>query len=182
MDQPEQSRPALFPDNMNAYRGNPQALAELSSNELADFIYRQGGAENVIRTLAKDLAEKDAEVAILRRKSDRFAFLFKDHLTSIHQMSRLEADKKVQSHFPAPSDSVRSYSEEIQEAVAEAMEDPFGDQFTNPPAEPVALAGAMEPPRSTSSLSRSRSTKSDYGELPTRQQNSLRRRIVTNQG
>jgi len=182
MDQPEQSRPALFPDNMNAYRGNPQALAELSSGALATFIYRQGGAENVIRTLARDLAEKDAEVAILRRKSDKFAFLFKEHLTSVHQMSRLDADKKVQSHFPHPSENAPTYSDEIQDAVAEAMEDPYDDEFKTTPIEPIASAGATEATRSASSLSRSRSMRSDCGELPARQKNSLRRRIVTNQG
>ena len=183
MDQPETSRPALFPDNMNTYRSNPQALAELSLKQLATFIQREGGAERVIKTLAKDLAEKDTEVAMLRRKSDKFAYLFKDHLTSVHQMSRLEADKKVQSHFPNSQENTRTYSDEVREALAEAMEeeplDPFGDQFKVPAVDPPHMLRSA----SSTSLSRTRSLTSDQGrDPPPRQQNSLRRRVVTNQG
>ena len=187
-DQAESTRPALFPDNLNSFRTNPQALADLSSTELAIFVYREGGAEKVLKTLAKDLAEKDAEVAMLRKKTDKYAFLFKEHLTTVHQMSRLEADKKVQGLFPSPSEDRRSYSEALQEALAEASEDPFGDHNTIPPSPydassdvdsntPTSAAVLQsERARSRSLLSRSNSfVASPKDDLPSRPNNSLRR-------
>lgn len=182
MDQGEESRPALFPDNLNAYRTNPQALGDMSSADLATFIYREGGAENIIKTLAKDLAEKDAEVAILRRKNDKYAFLFKEHLTTVHQMSRLEADKKVQSHFPDPSEDTRTYSEEVQDALADALDDPFGDHNTIPQSSADSIKSASAAPNSPRTvLVRNNSVMSDMQDYSARSSSTaLRRKIVAN--
>lgn len=176
MDQPEQSRPALFPDNLNTYRSNPQALVDLSSKQLATFVHREGGYENVIRTLARDLAEKDAEVAMLRKKNDKFAYLFKDHLTSVHQMSRLDADKRVQSHFPDTSENSTTYSDDVQESLAEALEDanPFGDH--NTVAESYGTAALVDSHQSIRPAPDRKSTAQDKPKIPARGQSSIARR------
>lgn len=167
MDQAEPSRPPLFADDLKAYRNNPQSLSELSKRDLATFMSRNGGVHHVIKTLAKDLAEKDAEITILRSKTDKYAYIFKNHLTKEHNKSRLEADKIVQSYFPVSTDLSHSYTDDLQEALSEASADnPFGDQHRLSDMHSVTTAGAVDSASSSPAISRTYSFKRGKPDTP----------------
>lgn len=148
MDQPEPNRPPLFADDLKAYRSNPQALCDLSKKELVPFMARNGGVHHVIQVLARDLADKDAEMTRLRAKNDKYAYLFKDHLTREHDMPRLEADKIVQSYFPVATDTTHPHTDDVRDAILEASTDDlvFNPGLTSAGASDTALSAHASQP------------------------------------
>lgn len=129
LDPEEAGRTPLFQDNLNSYRTNPRALAEASQAAINHVVRREGDAISLIRTLANDLADRDAEVSRLRKRNEQLAFAYKDHLTNLHNMSRLDADlavRKTSSGFSTRSTSL--YPSSLEGDISEAHDDSFDDR------------------------------------------------------
>lgn len=85
----------LFTDrDVDFYRQHPVALEEADHATLARLIKRYPLAR-LLKTFGRDMARKDAELTDMRRRLEDMASLFKDHLTAVHGLSRVEADKTL---------------------------------------------------------------------------------------
>ncbi|GAB7350707.1 hypothetical protein MBLNU459_g1264t1 [Dothideomycetes sp. NU459] len=128
LDPEDGARPPLFQDNLNTYRSNPRVLAEASHATLYQLMRREGGATKVVKVLASDLADRDAEVTRLRKRNEELASLFKDHLTAVHSLSRLDADLAVRSLSPGfGATNSTSTPATLEDDIHEAHDNAFGD-------------------------------------------------------
>ncbi|KAG9520730.1 TBC-domain-containing protein, partial [Aureobasidium melanogenum] len=119
----DESRPPLFND-VNDQLNNPQVLQKSDDKTIVAYVKRQGGAGKVIRRLAKDVSDRDAEISRLRRKVEEFGTLFKDHLMAVHEMSRLEADRTVRNSPVFSKPSANDLQEELESASSDNL---FGE-------------------------------------------------------
>ncbi|THV98594.1 TBC-domain-containing protein [Aureobasidium pullulans] len=119
----DESRPPLFND-VNDQLNNPQVLQNADDKTVVAYVKRQGGAGKVIRRLAKDVSDRDAEISRLRRKVEDFGTLFKDHLMAVHEMSRLEADRTVRDSPVFAKAATNDLKEELESASSDNL---FGE-------------------------------------------------------
>ncbi|CAD0086625.1 unnamed protein product [Aureobasidium vineae] len=119
----DESRPPLFND-VNDQLNNPQVLQKSDDKTIVAYVKRQGGAGRVIRRLAKDVSDRDAEISRLRRTVEEFGTLFKDHLMAVHEMSRLEADRTVRDSPVFSKPSANDLQEELESASSDNL---FGE-------------------------------------------------------
>ncbi|KAI4718504.1 TBC-domain-containing protein [Aureobasidium sp. EXF-10727] len=119
----DESRPPLFTD-VNDQLNNPQVLQKSDDKTIVAYVKRQGGAGRVIRRLAKDVSDRDAEISRLRRTVEEFGTLFKDHLMAVHEMSRLEADRTVRDSPVFSKPSANGLQEELESASSDNL---FGE-------------------------------------------------------
>ncbi|KAI5197905.1 TBC-domain-containing protein [Aureobasidium subglaciale] len=118
----DESRPPLFND-VNDQLNNPQVLQNSDDKTVVAYVKRQGGAGKVIRRLAKDVSDRDAEISRLRRRVEEFGTLFKDHLMAVHDMSRLEADRTVRDSPVFSKPSANDLQEELESASSNNLFD-----------------------------------------------------------
>lgn len=119
----DESRPPLFND-VNDQLNNPQVLQKSDDKTIVAYVKRQGGAGRVIRRLAKDVSDRDAEISRLRRQVEEFGTMFKDHLMAVHDMSRLEADRTVRDSPVFSKPSTNDLQQELESASSDNL---FGD-------------------------------------------------------
>jgi hypothetical protein len=119
----DESRAPLFND-VNDQLHNPQVLQKSDDKTIVAYVKRQGGAGRVIRRLAKDVSERDAEISRLRRQVEEFGTMFKDHLMAVHEMSRLEADRTVRDSPVFSKPSTNNLQEELESASSDNL---FGE-------------------------------------------------------
>lgn len=119
----DESRPPLFND-VNDQLNNPQVLQNADDKTVVAYVKRQGGAGKVIRRLAKDVSDRDAEISRLRRKVEDFGTLFKNHLMAVHEMSRLEADRTVRDSPVFAKAATNDLKEELESASSDNL---FGE-------------------------------------------------------
>lgn len=130
MEPEDAGRAPLFQDNLNSYRNNPRALAQASEEAIYQVMRREGDVIKLIRTLANDIADRDAEISRLRKKNENLASAYKDHLTTIHNMSRLDADLAVRgSSSSLSTKSTSSAPSSLEEDINAAHDNPFGDRY-----------------------------------------------------
>ncbi|KAI5247750.1 TBC-domain-containing protein [Aureobasidium subglaciale] len=131
----DESRPPLFND-VNDQLNNPQVLQNSDDKTVVAYVKRQGGAGKVIRRLAKDVSDRDAEISRLRRRVEEFGTLFKDHLMAVHDMSRLEADRTVRDSPVFSKPSANDLQEELESASSDNL---FGDSRATLPKDSLTL-------------------------------------------
>jgi hypothetical protein len=119
----DESRPPLFND-VNDQLHNPQVLQKSDDKTIVAYVKRQGGAGRVIRRLAKDVSDRDAEISRLRRQVEEFGTMFKDHMMAVHEMSRLEADRTVRDSPVFSKPSANGLQEELESASSDNL---FGE-------------------------------------------------------
>ncbi|KAG9558245.1 TBC-domain-containing protein, partial [Aureobasidium melanogenum] len=131
----DESRPPLFND-VNDQLNNPQVLQKSDDKTIVAYVKRQGGAGKVIRRLAKDVSDRDAEISRLRRKVEEFGTLFKDHLMAVHEMSRLEADRTVRNSPVFSKPSANDLQEELESASSDNL---FGESRAALPSDSLTV-------------------------------------------
>jgi hypothetical protein len=119
----DESRAPLFND-VNDQLHNPQVLQKSDDKTIVAYVKRQGGAGKVIRRLAKDVSDRDAEISRLRRQVEEFGTMFKDHLMTVHDMSRLEADRTVRDSPVFAKPATNNLQEELESASSDNL---FGE-------------------------------------------------------
>jgi len=132
MDTEQADNPLFNEHDLQYYRQHPKALESSSTKTLQRLSGRYTSLA-LIRTLASDLATKDAEMVTMRRKVEELSSLFRDHLCTAHGQSRLEADRTLHSLTMASAPAKQSLDDRLDEAATEdivepAPIDPFGDQ------------------------------------------------------
>jgi hypothetical protein len=120
----DDSRPPLFNDANDQQWHNPHVLQSADDKTIVIYVKRQGGAGKVIRRLAKDVSDRDAEISRLRRKVEEFGTLFKDHLMLVHEMSRLDADRVVRDSPVFTKAATNNLHEDLESASSDNL---FGD-------------------------------------------------------
>ncbi|KAG9923281.1 TBC-domain-containing protein, partial [Aureobasidium melanogenum] len=131
----DESRPPLFND-VNDQLNNPQVLQKSDDKTIVAYVKRQGGAGKVIRRLAKDVSDRDAEISRLRRKIEEYGTLFKDHLMAVHEMSRLEADRTVRNSPVFSKPSANDLQEELESASSDNL---FGESRAALPSDSLTV-------------------------------------------
>ncbi|KAK6008268.1 hypothetical protein QM012_000171 [Aureobasidium pullulans] len=144
----DESRPPLFND-VNDQLNNPQVLQKSDDKTIVAYVKRQGGAGKVIRRLAKDVSDRDAEISRLRRRVEEFGTLFKDHLMAVHEMSRLEADRTVRNSPVFSKPSANDLQEELESASSDNL---FGESRAALPSDSLTVTANTQ--ASVSPLSR----------------------------
>lgn len=132
----DDSRPPLFNDT-NDQLNNPHVLQKAEDKTIVAYVKRQGGAGKVIRRLAKDVSDRDAEISRLRRKVEEFGTLFKDHLMAVHDMSRLDADRAVRDSPVFTKTATDNLQEDLDLA---SSENSFADNRPAPSNETLTSA------------------------------------------
>lgn len=112
--------PLFAHQDLQHYRQNPAALENAPDDVLLPILQRHS-AFDVIRTMARDLAARDAEITTLRRRVEEIGSIFKDHMCNVHTLSRLEADRIVHEHI-VPATSPELFGR-IQEASSSFFTD-----------------------------------------------------------
>ncbi|KAI4131208.1 MAG: hypothetical protein LQ341_006378, partial [Variospora aurantia] len=139
-------RPALFQDSPQATGKHvPGALHHASDEHLQHLIARNG-AIAMVRQLAEDLADRDAEVTVLRRRAEERERELKRMLrevevsnldieTRLHRLDNIGDDEATgivrQAHPPGPSrnatrDRLADIPNGIDQMMGEAMKDDVG--------------------------------------------------------
>ncbi|KAG9662687.1 TBC-domain-containing protein, partial [Aureobasidium melanogenum] len=131
----DESRPPLFND-VNDQLNNPHVLQKSDDKTIVAYVKRQGGAGKVIRRLAKDVSDRDAEITRLRRKIEEYGTLFKDHLMGVHEMSRLEADRTVRNSPVFTKPLASTLQEELESASSDNL---FGESRAALPSETLTV-------------------------------------------
>ncbi|KAI4273307.1 MAG: hypothetical protein L6R35_006419, partial [Caloplaca aegaea] len=139
-------RPALFQDSPQATGKHvPGALHHASDEHLQHLIARNG-AIAIVRQLAEDLADRDAEITVLRRRAEERERELKRMLrevevsnldieTRLHRLENTGDDEATgivrQAHPPGPSrnatrDRLADIPNGIDQMMGEAMKDDVG--------------------------------------------------------
>jgi small G protein signaling modulator 3 len=119
----DENRSALFDDNVYGTQELPGNLHHASLQHIHTLLERHG-AVNLVRQLAKDLAQRDAHMTVLRRKSEERERILRKMLrardvSTIEIESQLRTLERVNGRSDAPSPS-RSAS--IRNTDSEAIE------------------------------------------------------------
>ncbi|PNS18418.1 TBC domain-containing protein [Sphaceloma murrayae] len=145
---------SLFNEHdLQYFRHHPSALAHTDNKSLRQLSKNQSYFA-MIRTLAGDLAQRDAEMVAMRRRLEELGKIFKDHLCAEHDLSRLDADRTLHdltsaSKHPADLTLESSLENAVDSPLDNDYQNPFGDNH-------VVLADGM----ASSTTSEPRSSRS----------------------
>ncbi|KAL9592978.1 MAG: hypothetical protein Q9179_006198, partial [Wetmoreana sp. 5 TL-2023] len=154
-------RPALFEDSPKATGKDVPGALHHASDEHLRHLMAKNGAIALVRQLAEDLADRDAEITTLRRRAEERERELKKMLrevevsnldieTRLHRLENADGDAARASsnrpHRSGPSksfvrDRLASITNGIDQMMGEAMNDNFGtssdldDGFANTPHE-----------------------------------------------
>lgn len=132
----EDAEDSMFNEpDLKYFRLHPSVMAHSDNKTLRELSKKQSYF-SIIRTLAGDLAQRDAEVVLLRRRLEELGRVFKDHLCAEHELSRLEADKTLHSITLA---SRRSTDHSLPATLEHAAYTPLADLPSNPFSDSNAL-------------------------------------------
>ncbi|TKX19778.1 Rab-GTPase-TBC domain-containing protein 10 [Elsinoe australis] len=139
---------SLFNEHdLQYFRHHPNALAHIDNKSLRELSKNQSYF-TMIRTLAGDLAQRDAETVAMRKRLEELGKIFKDHLCSDHDLSRLDADRTLRdltksSKHPADLTLQTSLEDAVDSPVTDAYLNPFSDNHVVP--EGAASSTTSEP-------------------------------------
>ncbi|KAL8829997.1 MAG: hypothetical protein Q9170_005934, partial [Blastenia crenularia] len=139
-------RPALFEDSPKATGKDLPGALHHASNEHLQHLIAKDGAIALVRQLAEDLADRDAEITLLRRRAEERERELKKMLrevevsnldieTRLHRLENQGLDGTIraasQAQLSAPSSSIArhrlaSIPNGIDQMMGEAMEDDVG--------------------------------------------------------
>ncbi|KAI8634326.1 TBC domain protein [Xylariaceae sp. FL1651] len=121
---PKTSRNALFDDSLIATRKIPGAL-HLSDDDHIKRLTAKHGPVNLIRQIAEDLAQRDLQIANLRRKADNRERALRKIILECG-LSNLEIEIKLRSveqELKAQNQSKRDQDEGLSNMMSDAMHD-----------------------------------------------------------
>ncbi|KAL8807339.1 MAG: hypothetical protein Q9200_004708 [Gallowayella weberi] len=139
-------RPALFEDSPNAFSKDVPAALHRASDEHLQHLIAKDGAIALVRHLAEDLADRDAEITLLRRRAEERERELKKMLREVevsnldieirlHRMEFPDAEPvkgRSQSLLPEnpATPAVRgmnsNFTDGIDQIIGEAMKDDLG--------------------------------------------------------
>ncbi|GAM88558.1 hypothetical protein ANO11243_065920 [Dothideomycetidae sp. 11243] len=152
----ERTEDSLFSEHdLQYFRQHPSALANIDNASLRG-LSKQSSYFDMIRTLAGDLAQRDAEMVALRKRMEELSKIFKDHLCSEHDLSRLDADRTLHS-LTAASRPSTDYS--LYRSLDDAADTPLSDHAQNPFSDQHMLSSEDVPSNTNSPPMSPRSTK-----------------------
>ncbi|KAG8627800.1 hypothetical protein KVT40_003673 [Elsinoe batatas] len=128
----ETTEGSLFNErDLQYYRQHPSVLAHVDNKALRELSKSQSYF-SMIRTLAGDLEQRDAEVVAMRKRLEEMARIFKDHLCQEHDLSRLDADRTLHdltksSRHPGDSGLEKGLEDALDSPVTDASLNPFSD-------------------------------------------------------
>ncbi|KAK3314587.1 rab-GTPase-TBC domain-containing protein [Apodospora peruviana] len=128
---PPPSRGGLFEDAPLATKKIPGALHHADNDHIERMIARHG-AVNLIRQIAEDLAQRDAQMATLRRRADEREralrkIVLECGLSSLDLETRLrEIEQETRTNGPIRRTTGQGLSELMTDAMAEDVRDPYG--------------------------------------------------------
>jgi hypothetical protein len=143
---------ALFDELADEVPGNLHLSPDSAINR---FVARYG-ATNVVRQLAKDLAEREAQLALVRRQHDDRERELRNMLLELGVV-RSDIDKRLMN---IPATSVRAPNSIIDELMTEAVESPLSNRDERRPAWYSLFSGLI-----SSGASDDRSILSREGEM-----------------
>ncbi|KAF2152333.1 hypothetical protein K461DRAFT_144950 [Myriangium duriaei CBS 260.36] len=152
----ERTEDSLFSEHdLQYFRQHPSAFAHIDNASLRGLSKRQSYFD-MIRTLAGDLAQRDAEMVALRKRIEELGKIFKDHLCADHDLSRLDADRTLHS-LTAASRQPADYSmhKSIEDAADTPLtENPFSDHhMLQSEGDPTSATTPPMSPRTDRALS-----------------------------
>lgn len=125
------SRGGLFEDAPLATKTIPGALHHADDDHIERLVARHG-AVNLIRQIAEDLAQRDAQIASLRRRADEREralrkIVLECGLSSLDLETRLrEMEQEMKANGPARRATGEGLSELMTDAMSDDVSDPYG--------------------------------------------------------
>ncbi|KAK4204713.1 putative small G protein signaling modulator [Triangularia verruculosa] len=113
----------LFEDTppLGAGRGIPGALHHASDEHIERLITRQGGAVNLVRQIAEDLAARDAQIAVLRRRADERERALRKIILECG-LSNLDLETRLRVLLEEGSQKRQENGEGLEDLIGEALE------------------------------------------------------------
>ena len=120
----EQSKDSLFAEEDSQSNNQNPSVLQNAPGRILSSLTDTRTAQELIRTFAADLAARDAEITLLRRRNEELASIFKDHMCTVHNHSRLEADK-ILHDFTTPDTSLgQDLLSRLRDAAYSVLEEP----------------------------------------------------------
>ncbi|KAF4549160.1 Rab-GTPase-TBC domain-containing protein 1 [Elsinoe fawcettii] len=117
---------SLFNEHdLQYFRHHPGVLAHVDNKSLRELSKSQSYFA-MIRTLAGDLAQRDADLVLMRKRLEELGKIFKDHLCQEHDLSRLDADRTLHDLTKA---SKHHGDLTLEKGLEDAVDSPVADNM-----------------------------------------------------